>query len=70
MQGLHAVTQTLSAGYAKACIEVQRTVKQSLEKITSKDRDFVAGTSTALCKWVRVVQLAIDYLGKSVAEQS
>ena len=30
MQGLHAVTQTLSAGYVKACIEVQGLVKQSL----------------------------------------
>ena len=38
----HAVTQTLSARYVKACIEVQGLVKQSLEKITSKDQDFIA----------------------------
>ena len=70
MQGLHAVTRTLSAGYAKACIEVQGLVKQSLEKITSKDRDFMAGASTALCWWVKAIQPAIDCLGKSMAEQS
>ena len=70
MQGLHAANRTLSAGYAKACIEVQGLVKQSLEKITSKDHDFVVGASTALRRWVKAVQLAIDCLGKSVAKQS
>ena len=70
MQGLHAATRTLSAGYTKACIEVQGLVEQSLEKITSKDHDFVVGASTALRQWIKAVQLAIDCLGKSVAEQS
>ena len=67
---LHAVTHTLSARYEKACIEVQGLVKQSLEKITTKDRDFVAGASSALCQWVKAVQPTIECLGKIIAEQS
>ena len=70
MQFLHAATHTLSARYEKACLEVQGLVKQSLEEVTSKDRDFVAEVSSALCCWVKAVQPAIDCLGKSVAKQS
>ena len=44
----NAVTQTLSVGYEKACLEVEGIVKQSLVKITSKDHDFVAEASAAL----------------------
>ena len=70
MQGLHAATWTLSARYKKACIEVQGIVKQSLEGITAKDHDFIAGASSALHQWVKAVQPKIDCLGKSMAKQS
>ena len=70
MRGLHVATQTLSDRYQQACLEVQGLVKQSLDLTTEKDRKFVSEASTALRRWVKAVQLAIDCLGKSVAEQS
>ena len=70
MWGLHAATQTLSDRYQWACLEVQGLVKQSLDLTTEKDHKFVAEESTALCRWVKAVQPAIDCLGKSMAEQS
>ena len=70
MRGLHEASHTLSEGYQRACLEVQGLVNQSLSLSTKKDHRFVAEASTALHRWVKVVQLAIDCLGKSVAEQS
>ena len=69
MQGLHKASHTLSEGYQWACLEVQGLVNQSLSLSTEKDRRFMAEASTALCQWVKAVQLAIDCLRKSVAEQ-
>ena len=57
-------------GYQWACLEVQGLVNQSLSLSTKKDHMFMAEASSALCQWVKAVQLAIDCLGKSVAEQS
>ena len=70
MRGLHEASHTLSAGYQWACLEVQGLVNQSLSLSTEKDRRFIAEASTALCRWVKVVQLVIDCLEKSIAEQS
>ena len=70
MQGLHEASHTLSEGYQQACLEVQGLVNQSLSLSTEKDHRFMAEASTTLCRWVKAVQLVIDCLGKSVAEQS
>ena len=67
MRGLHEASHTLSEGYQRACLEVQGLFNQFLSLSTEKDRRFVAEASTALCRWVKAVQLAIDCLGKSVA---
>ena len=70
MWGLHEVSHTLSVGYQWTCLEVQGLVNQSLSLSTEKDCRFVAEASTTLCQWVKAVQLVIDCLEKSVAEQS
>ena len=70
MRGLHKASHTLSEGYQWACLEVQGLVNQSLSLSTEKDCRFVEEASTALRRWVKAVQLEIDCLGKSVAEQS
>ena len=70
MQGLHEASHTLSEGYQWACLEVQGLVNQSLNLSTEKDHRFIAEASTTLRWWVKVVQLVIDCLGKSIAEQS
>ena len=68
MRGLHEVSHTLSEGYQRACLEVQGLVNQSLSLSTEKDHRFVAEASTALSRWVKVVQPVIDCLRKSIAE--
>ena len=70
MWGLHTASHTLSEGYQRACLEVQGLVNQSLSLSTEKDRMFVAEASTALCRWVKAVQPAIDCLGKSMLPSS
>ena len=70
MRGLHMVSCMLSDGYQRACLEVQGLVRQYLNRSTYKDRKFVAEASTALCQWVKAVQLAINCLDKSIAKQS
>ena len=49
---------------------MQGLVKQSLNLSTEKDHRFMVEVSTALRRWVKAVQPAIDCLGKSMAEQS
>ena len=49
---------------------MQGLVRQSLALSTEKDCKFVAEASGALRRWVKAVQLAIDCLGKPMAEQS
>ena len=70
MQGLHVASHTLSEGYQWACLEVQGMVNQSLNLSIAKNHVFVAEASTALHRWVRAVQPAMDCFGKSVAKQS
>ena len=70
MQGFHAATHTLSDGYQQACKEVQNIVQRSMKKSTAIDRTFVWGASAAICRWVRAVQLAMDFMGESLEEQS
>ena len=70
MRGLHMVSCMLSDGFQRACLEVQGLVRQYLNRSTYKDRKFVAEASTALCQWVKAVQLAINCLDKSIAKQS
>ena len=70
MQGFHATTHTLSDEYQEACKEVQTIIRRFLRKSTAIDHTFVWGASGAIRRWVRAVHPAMDYMGKSMEQQS
>ena len=68
MQGFHAATCTLSDSYQQACKEVQSIVQKSMKKSTAMDHMFVWGAS-AIHRWVRAIQPAMNCMGESLEEQ-